>query len=177
MKIAIIGTHGTGKTTLAYEIATEAKRRKKNAMVINEIARKCPFTLNEGFGLEGAIWIATSQINMELSALSEGYELIICDRSAYDPICYLKATNVPRNEYEKLEAFTSEWIKTYDKIIFVLPSGMDLISDGVRSTDIHYQEDIHKQFFEFCRTKKDIIYIDSKKIFLKDLSNLFESIL
>lgn len=177
MKISIIGTHGIGKSTLAYQIACAAKERGKNAIVINEVARASPFPLNEGFDLNGATWIVTSQINRELDAIAQGVDLIVCDRSSYDPICYLKVTNVPRHEYDKLEAFASEWIKTYDKIIFVLPSGMDLISDGVRSTDIYYQEDIHKQFFEFCKTKKDIIYMDSKKIFQKDLSNLFESIL
>lgn len=47
MKIAIVGTHGIGKTTLAYQIACEAKKKGKNATVINEIARRCPFPLND----------------------------------------------------------------------------------------------------------------------------------
>lgn len=173
MKICVIGTHGVGKTTLAYEIATEAKRQNKNAIVINEIARNCPFPLNEGFTLQGAIWIITSQINKELTAIAEKNEVIVCDRSSYDPICYLRLTNEHPKDYEKLENFAEEWMKTYEKIIFVTPSGLDIVNDGVRCINSDYQQAIHDEFSEFCRRHPKCIYMNASRIFSKDLQFLF----
>jgi len=149
MKIAVIGTHGVGKTTLAYQIASEAKKRGKNAIVINEVARRCPFQLNEKFDIDGAHWIVTSQINRELDAKAQKTEFVVCDRSAYDPICYLEALGYGSADFRQLECFANEWMRTYDHIFYSIPSWQKLIDDGVRSTDIDFQKLVDDQFLYF----------------------------
>ncbi len=182
MKISIIGTHGIGKTTLAYQIATEAKRRRKNAIVINEVARRCPFPLNDDFTTDGAEWIITSQINRELQAKAEKYDFIVCDRSAYDPICYLKASNKPINNFHKLEMYAEEWIKTYDRVYFVTPSGETPVDDGVRSTDVEFQKRVHDEFFSFylgifhCIKDIKIEKVCSKDIFDGNVQKIYGEI-
>lgn len=47
MKIALIGTHGTGKTTLAYDIISKLKKKGIDADFLGEVARICPFPINE----------------------------------------------------------------------------------------------------------------------------------
>jgi len=42
MKIALVGTHGVSKTTLAYELAGILKRRGKTVELLTEIARDAP---------------------------------------------------------------------------------------------------------------------------------------
>ena len=46
MKVAFIGTHGVGKTTLCYDLAALLKRRDLNVDVVKEVARlsRCPST-------------------------------------------------------------------------------------------------------------------------------------
>ncbi len=61
-KVAFIGTHGVGKTTLAYGLASRLKRRDVNLEVVVEVARRCPLPLNEGTTLEAQAWILHAQI-------------------------------------------------------------------------------------------------------------------
>ncbi|MFH1637485.1 MAG: hypothetical protein ABIB71_03610 [Candidatus Woesearchaeota archaeon] len=42
-KIAIIGTHGTLKSTLAFYLCGELKEKGKNVELIQELVRKCPY--------------------------------------------------------------------------------------------------------------------------------------
>jgi len=177
MKIAIIGTHGTGKTTLAYVIATAAKQKGVNVKLVQEVARTSPFPLNEDFDIDCAHWIITSQIKRELSAKAEKSEMIICDRSSIDPICYLKAVDKPTPKYEALEDFADEWMKTYDKIIFVYPTGEKLDFDGVRCMDDEYQLEVHDNFLEYIeRSKMAVTLFPASKIFENDIKPLLDII-
>lgn len=146
MKIAVVGTHGCGKTTLTYLIAAEAKKRGFNAKVVNEVARSCPFALNDGFTMDGAHWIITQQINKELSAKAAKTEMIICDRSSIDPIIYISSKTEDAKSYEALYDYATDWMKTYDKIIWVFADICKLKDDGVRSTDEEFQAEIDRGF-------------------------------
>ena len=42
MKIAFIGTHGVGKTTLCYELAAALKREGVHVDIVKEVARLSP---------------------------------------------------------------------------------------------------------------------------------------
>lgn len=176
MKIAIIGTHGVGKTTLAYQIASEAKRRGKNAIVINEVARRCPFPLNEHFDPDGAHWIITSQINRELDAKAQKTEMIVCDRSAYDPVCYLQARGYDVEDFLNLEGFAYEWMKTYDHIFYSIPSWQKLIDDGVRSIDINFQKEVDEHFLDFVTDfgHKKVHRVHDYAIFSNNLDDIFK---
>ena len=56
-KIAFIGSHGVGKTTLAYGLAARLKRRDFDLEVVVEVARRCPLPLNEETTVEAQSWI------------------------------------------------------------------------------------------------------------------------
>lgn len=178
MKIAVIGTHGIGKTTLTYQIACEAKKRGKNVRVIQEVARHTPFPINADFGVDGANWIVTSQINKELDAQAANIEFLICDRSAYDPICYLKVGDHPHRSYEALEKYAWNWIKTYDKIFMVYPSGEEIINDGVRSMDKQFQDDVHDEFKNIIHfIKSDRLFkVEAKDVFSGSLEGVYTNI-
>ena len=47
MKIAFIGTHGVGKTTLCYDVVAALKRRGVNADIVKEVARLSPLPINQ----------------------------------------------------------------------------------------------------------------------------------
>ena len=46
MKVAFIGTHGVGKTTLCYDLAAALKKRDLTVELVREVARECPLPIN-----------------------------------------------------------------------------------------------------------------------------------
>lgn len=156
MKIAIIGSHGVGKTTLSYAIAASKKMRYKSVKLLGETARECPFPLNKDLTFEGVIWIYHRQMIKELEA-SAKYDNVICDRSVIDSFMYGNALNLEHSKRNKMmSAFTSakEWMGTYDEIIYIKNSGLDLVSDGVRDTNKVFQEKIEDYFDNYVADSK-----------------------
>jgi len=177
MKVCIVGTHGIGKTTLAYLLASYAKRNGENAEVINEIVRRCPFPLNDGFSIEGATWTICEQVRRELDSITQGCGMTICDRSALDPIFYLKARGFDEELFIDLERFATNWLSTYDHIIWLLPSGnTPLLADGVRSLVPDFQRVIHEFFYDFFEKNPHIQYtsITSEEVFRDELRKVTE---
>lgn len=88
--IAVSGTHGTGKTTKALELATALKKENPKLTVglLTENAIDCPFPINKESTLLGTVlWLFTNQIQRELEA-SLKYDLVVSDRCAADPLAY-----------------------------------------------------------------------------------------
>ncbi len=150
MKIAFIGTHGVGKTTLAYELCNELKKQHLDVGFIDEIARRCPFPINEATSLEAQTWILSTTIARELE-LNKIYPNIICDRAVIDNYVYLyhKFGHIP-----ELHALATYWVRTYDLLFKVPFTRRYLRPDGVRSTDQEFQEIIDQKLEQVLREDK-----------------------
>ena len=147
MKIAVIGTHSTGKTCLTSKMFAYASKNGINAHYIQEVARSCPLPINDGFTTEAATWIMSKQIALEIEARAKKPDFIICDRSCFDPIVYaIKKFNYPRYRYSLLYQYAQSVLKTYDIIINVRPSSYEIKEDGIRSIDPDFQKDIYDLF-------------------------------
>lgn len=156
-KTAIIGTHSAGKTTLSYVLAAQKKREGRSVKIIQEVARSCPYPLNEGMTKEACLWIYHEHVKKELEA-TQKFDTIICDRSALDSFMYAKAQNCfdDQDIYLRLCLESAmNWMKTYDIIIYVEPGSIDPIPDGVRSTDKDFQERVRSEF-QKCLSVLDI---------------------
>ena len=139
MKLALIGTHGVGKTTLAYEICSLLKKADHNVELVTEVARRSPFPINEGTTIEGQLWILHAQIAKELDAASRAQHLI-CDRSVLDNYCYLV------NKFGRqtqLEHWLNWWMESYSLLVSVPPMADGIPPDGFRSENLEFQERIH----------------------------------
>lgn len=155
MKIAFIGTHGIGKTTLAYELCNELKKQDLDVGFIDEIARRCPFPINEATSLEAQTWILATTIARELE-LNKIYTHIICDRSVLDNYVYLfhKFGHIA-----ELHALSAYWARSYDLLFKVPLTRRYLKPDGVRSTDLDFQEAIDRKLEQLLR-EDDTPYYD-----------------
>ena len=91
MKVAFIGTHGVGKTTLCFELAALLKKRDKVVEMVREVARFCPLPINRDTTVAAQSWILHTEIAEELVAENKA-EIVICDRSVLDNYCYLLQT-------------------------------------------------------------------------------------
>ena len=142
-KIAFIGSHGVGKTTLCYGLAARLKRLDVSLDVVREVARRCPLEINQSTNLAAQSWILHTQIAEELVAESL-YDAVICDRSVLDNFVYLLLAAGPQPSLEEL---VDNWIVTYDLLVRV-PIFEAPQADGLRSTDPGFQRAVHDRLSE-----------------------------
>lgn len=133
-KLAFIGTHGVGKTTLCYGLAARLKARDLGVEVVHEVARRCPLPINEATSVASESWILHTQIAEELVAQAR-YPVVLCDRSVLDNYVYLL---LAAGRQEGLEALLAHWMKTYDLLVHV-PIVEEPRPDGIRSADPLFQ--------------------------------------
>jgi thymidylate kinase len=159
-KYACIGTHGVGKTTLSFLLASELKRRGENIYLLQEKVRKSPFPINGKMEAETALWACTSHIEEELNAQAKGFSVLISDRSPYDTFIYSTYFGLSHPLLKCLKECALNWLSTYDKIFWVR-GDMPLKGDGIRSEDLKFQQQIDLLFNEFLNETnliKDIIW-------------------
>lgn len=137
MKVAFIGTHGVGKTTLCFDLASRLKRLDLGVDIVKEVARTCPLPINRDTTLEAQAWILHAQVAAEIEAASR-YEAVICDRSVLDNYAYMVARIGRRAEYEPL---VRRWVQTYDGL-FKVPILHAPSFDGMRDLDATFQVEI-----------------------------------
>lgn len=152
-KIAVMGTHGVGKTTLCNALFDELKKKGKTAEMLGEVVRECPYPIHEKQTYESAEWIALTQIAREREKERSNLDYLICDRSAFDPLPYLgvfrdKTKPYSMELHHALWAYTRSYIKTYHKLILVAPSDKLIESDGFRHTDKETQLKVHMIFYD-----------------------------
>lgn len=158
MRIAIVGTHGTGKTTLSYQIAAYYKRQGKNVKIIQEAARGCPFAINENMTIEAAKWIYLEHSRKELEACK--YEVIVSDRSSYDSFAYAEHFGLTDDMLERYRWVSIKELDTYDRLIFIRPN-TQIQKDGMRSTDRDFQASIDSIFEKVLKHKRYIEFTSS----------------
>ncbi len=161
-KIAFIRTHGTGKTTLAHDFVVALKKSHIDADFLGEIARKCPFPINEEATEKAQIWIILQQIIQEIEA-EDKTDVLVCDRSVFDGYCYY-VNKFGRNK--ALEALVLQHLQTYDYIIKVSIRRGFLKKDKVRSTSKTFQKKIDRLMDKLLKKLK------MKHLTLKEFQNL-----
>lgn len=137
MKLAFIGTHGVGKTTLCFDLAARLKRLDWSVDIVKEVARACPLPINRDTTVEAQAWILHTQVAEELAAASR-YQVVVCDRSVLDNYAYLAHRGGRSAAYD---ALVQEWITTYDALVKV-PVIQSPSFDGTRDTSSAFQRDI-----------------------------------
>lgn len=151
-KLAFVGTHGVGKTTLCYGLAARLKAKDISLDVVGEVARRCPLPINRDTTLDAQGWILHTQIAEEILAGAR-YEVIICDRSVLDNFVYL-LLSVGRQPH--FESLVDSWLATYDLLVQV-PMLQEPRIDGLRSTDPTFQRAAHERLSqEIARRTLDV---------------------
>lgn len=144
-KIAFIGSHGVGKTTLCYGLAARLKAADFALEVVGEVARRCPLPINRGTTLSAQTWILHTQIAEEILAASRG-RVVICDRSVLDNFVYLLLAAGSR-AIPQLTQLVDAWTHTYNLLVRI-PILEDPNPDGLRSTDPGFQQEVDSRLVE-----------------------------
>jgi len=138
-KLAFIGSHGVGKTTLCFELAARLKRLDRRVDMVKEVARSCPLPLNRETTTAAQAWILHTQIAREIETAKD-HDIVICDRAALDNYAYLVAKF---GRGEPLDSLVRWWMQSYALLVWV-PVIADPRFDGVRDTDRLYQQRINE---------------------------------
>jgi nicotinamide riboside kinase len=139
-KLACIGSHGVGKTTLCYGIAARLKARDVAVEVVHEVARRCPLPINEATSVASESWILHTQIAEEILAAAR-YPVVLCDRSALDNYVYLL---LAAGAQPALEGLLGPWMKSYDLLVHV-PIVHQPSPDGIRALDPAFQRAVDRR--------------------------------
>mgnify|MGYP001980879046 CR=1 FL=1 len=133
-KVAFIGSHGVGKTTLCYGLAARLKARDVSLEVVHEVARQCPLPINEKTSVAAQSWILHTQVAAEIVA-AERYPVAVCDRSVLDNYVYMM---LAAGRQAALDTLVGAWMATYDLLVMV-PIIDEPTPDGLRATDPSFQ--------------------------------------
>lgn len=139
MKIAFVGSHGVGKTTLCFELAARLKRQDRSVELVKEVARTCPLPINRETTVDAHAWILHTQVAQEIAAAADG-GVVVCDRSVLDNYAYLVHASGRRAAYDALVA---DWVRTYHRL-FKVPVIEAPSFDGRRDTSQEFQRDIDR---------------------------------
>ncbi len=138
-KVAFIGSHGVGKTTLCFELAAALKRLDLSVDLVKEVARGCPLPINRDTTADAQNWILHTQVAREIELMGQ-YDVIVCDRAVLDNYSYMVHAEGRRPE---LEPFIRHWMATYDllvKVPIITPPSFD----GTRDTSVDFQQGIDR---------------------------------
>lgn len=175
-KIGISGVHGTGKSTMCFDIAKNAKIEHKNSrvIVVNENVIDCPLKINAVAGVMSQMWMMCDQIKREIE-LCEKFDIVVCDRTVFDPICYCYAIadiSEPGDRRDQMMSaadsmffFATSFGYTYDEIILIDGSNIDMtVDDGLRSTDPVFRKAVNERFLRIFSMLKKEDYIKNYTI-------------
>lgn len=144
-KIAIVGAQGVGKTHLCELLYKKCIEQGTSCEYIKEVVRECPLPIHDKQGIESTTWVLCRQIQKELEAEARRPEIVVCDRSVYDPLVYLLAAN-PEQLSQDLTGFCEAWARSYDRLYLVRPSGREIVSDEFRAVEKEGQYTINNIF-------------------------------
>jgi nicotinamide riboside kinase len=137
-RIAIIGTHCSGKTTICHELSSVFRKKNINIGVCEEVARKSWFVGRKIVQPESEVELLGMQVTEEMRAILN-YDVVLCDRSVIDIVVYSrvffsdKSNPKDLSMLKSIEAFTQSYVQTYD-IIFKTTNHYDplLTADKLR---------------------------------------------
>lgn len=155
MKLAFIGTHGIGKTTLAHDLYVKLKKSSKHVLVLEEVAGTCPLPINHETSQQSQEWIIFTQLTREIElehrlrkSKSKDCGILVCDRSVLDDYTYyVNALGHDAILRQLVERKISEYALLFK--VPINPAYRD--EDGIRSVDVEFQMKIDQKMDELIK--------------------------
>ncbi|MBI2670524.1 ATP-binding protein [Candidatus Woesearchaeota archaeon] len=179
MKIAFIGTHGVGKTGLAWSLAGYLKKEGFSVEMLPEAARMIAdmgYKINENSTEKAQTMILKKQIQLENHYLRK-YEILVCDRSVIDNFVYLlrvlKNMKLKKTHFEKklksyMNLIRNHFEKSPYDYIFYVPITNEKYSndDHYRSKNEKFKQEIDKLLKEYLKTSRVLLSVNNKTRFI-----------
>lgn len=140
MKIAIIGTHSTGKTTLVAKLKERLSKMGIDTPILSELSRSCPFNINQKTSFEAQSWIQKQHIILENQVEHNG-RIFICDRATLDNFAYFERA-VKDRDISVWEIRAASHMNTYDFVFKTVKLDVAAEYDGTRAIEEDFRQDI-----------------------------------
>ena len=148
MKLALVGTHGVGKTTSPTKLVQSAlKKADYNVELVTEVARRSPFPVNEGTTLEGQLWIYRTRKLPPNWKLLDARRTLSAIALVLDNYGYLVNRSLGASSILEAWLSYSGWTRIRCSWPF-LQWPTEFRPDGFRSENLEFQERIHELFSE-----------------------------
>ncbi|MFJ5779302.1 AAA family ATPase [Streptomyces sp. NPDC093094] len=125
-RIAVLGTHATGKTTLLKRIEMELRGHGLTVARTGRLGKRAAaagLPKMQHHTARSTEWIIAQGILDETHAAAQGPEVVLIDRAAHDAIAYydaamaFRAQTPPRLERERLLILASTQLPKYDLLL------------------------------------------------------------
>ncbi|MFD9441180.1 AAA family ATPase [Streptomyces sp. NPDC060006] len=126
IRIAVLGTHSTGKTTLLKRIEMELRGHGVTVARTGRFAKRAAalgLPKMQHHTAPSTEWIITQGIADEVAATASGVHVVLIDRAALDALAYLHAAlefrgeQLNRLENERLRLLASTQLPKYDLLL------------------------------------------------------------
>lgn len=173
MRIALTGTHSTGKTSILEELRKEIFFN--NYIFINEITRsllKKGLTINENGNDATQVEIIRCHLN-NLQYINSVMDRCFLDGIVYTHYLYNHG-KLQEETFNNALTLFEKHIECYDFLFYFEPE-FPIKDDGIRSTSISFQEEIASLFQNYIKKYSLIIYpvcgtiADRKNLILKTI--------
>lgn len=131
--IGYSGSHGTGKTTAAFQRGLNEKlvHPDKSVHILCNQEALCPYPINKQATPDSQLWIFTNQMNLELYLLSH-FDIVVSDRTTVDVVAYTYALGFHSLAYGMM-SLVSCHACIYQEIVFKeIVSNEFCHPDGIR---------------------------------------------
>lgn len=145
MKIAIVGAHGSGKSTIISSVYSQLKKNNSRVFVAPEVARSSLFLAANEKTPKMQMDLFGRQISSEMTN-SRNCDLLLCDRSVFDILMYTRLFFEDNKEaimYSKsMSLFCKDYASTYDHVFLTSKHySPNSVKDDIRPEDENLQKE------------------------------------
>jgi nicotinamide riboside kinase len=149
MKIAIVGAHGSGKSTIISSVYSRLKKNNSRVFVAPEVARSSLFLAAGEKTPKMQMDLFGRQISSEMSN-SRNCDILLCDRSLFDILMYtrlfFKSDEEAISYSKSMSLFCENYSSSYDHVFLTSklysPSA---VKDDIRPEDENLQREASKE--------------------------------
>ncbi|MDV9173446.1 AAA family ATPase [Streptomyces sp. W16] len=125
IRIGVLGTHSTGKTTLLKRIEMELRAEGITVGRTSRLGKRAAaagLPKMQRHTARSTEWIITQGIADEIAAIAQGAEVVL-DRAAHDALAYFHAAleyrgeTAPRTEHKRLHALAATQLPKYHLLL------------------------------------------------------------
>jgi thymidylate kinase len=155
-KIALSGTHGSGKTTLVNFVTGKLKSYAINIGCMAETARTSPFIINGTKSIDTQLHIFFKHIEQEILEKLSKYDIFLTDRTPIDMLAYTELFYPKEEDTIQMMHNLCQWYMKSYKCIFrtTFMYNLDNDHDNFRPKENSLQKKADKKIKELL----DIYY-------------------
>lgn len=158
IKVSIIGTHGSGKTTLSGQLTSQLRALGIKVAEVAEVPRAVCVRLDDPTYFhrgKNTVVRQMALLLMQIVAESERNQavgqVLLTDRSVLDhwayTVCQFRDVLRAENIEPLLEDTVIRYSATYDLLLY-LPPEIPLVADGVREDDIAFRNEVDQTLMQ-----------------------------